>query len=500
MDPVAKTQQGIVRGSVSNDIFSFKGIPYAAPPFGPNRLKPPQPVQSWAGERKALNYGYTVPQQPRLPILQKIFIMDHFMPGEDCLNLNVWTPELGQAHLPVLVWIHGGAFTTGSGSEIGYDGTNFARDGVVCVTINYRLGIEGFLYLKGGPANRGLLDQIAALEWVQENIAAFGGDPHNITVCGESAGAMSITTLMAMPRAKGLFQKAIVQSGAGHHTISAETALWIGKLLAEKLGIEASYESLKSVPIDQFIQVQQDVPAESSAKPDPSILGEILLNRMIYEPVIDGNQLRARPIDIIASGKGADVEVLVGSNTDEYRLFLVPAGTIGFITEDILANGPWRTNLWGMGADEILSAFHEARPEAAPDELLCAIMTDQMFHIPAIRLAEAYAGNNSRTAYLYEFAWRSPAFDGKIGACHLMEIPFVFDNLHIGDMEVLLGSDPPQEIADFMHTAWVAFAKTGNPGWSHYDLEKRSTMLFDVVSKVVDDPRASERLCWVGKR
>src|SRR5436305_6271776 len=234
MDTIVRIQQGAVRGSAAEGVVSFKGIPYAAPPFGPNRFRSPQPVEPWRGVRDTLTYGPTVPKPPYFPPFD-VLLPEPVITGEDCLNLNIWSPDLGQARLPAMVWIHGGAFLNGSGSWPTYDGTRFARDGVVCVTINYRLGADGFLCLGDGIANLGMLDQIAALTWVQENIAAFGGDPNNVTIFGESSGGMSVATLMAMPRAAGLFRRAIAQSGAAHHVISPETAQRIGQYLAERL-------------------------------------------------------------------------------------------------------------------------------------------------------------------------------------------------------------------------------------------------------------------------
>src|SRR5437588_1993454 len=237
MDTIVRTRQGAVRGSAAEGVVSFKGIPYAAPPFGPNRFRPPQPVELWSGVRDTLTYGATVPKPPYFPPFD-VLLPEPAIVGEDCLNLNIWSPDLGQARLPVMVWIHGGAFSNGSGAILQYDGSHFARDGVVCVTINYRLGADGFLYLGDGIANLGLLDQITALAWVQENIAAFGGDPNNITVFGESAGAFSISTLLSMPRAKGLFSRMIAESGAGHHISLPATAQRVGQYLAEKLGVK----------------------------------------------------------------------------------------------------------------------------------------------------------------------------------------------------------------------------------------------------------------------
>ena len=496
MQTVVRTRQGAVHGSVADGVAAFKGIPYAAPPFGPNRFQPPQSVEPWDGVREALNYGPTAPKAPYFPPFD-VLIPEVDIPGEDCLNLNIWSPDLGQARLPVMVWIHGGAFTNGSGAVPTYDGTRFARDGVICVTINYRLGADGFLYLGDGIANLGMLDQIAALTWVQENIAAFGGDPNNVTIFGESSGGMSVATLMAMPRASGLFHRAIAQSGAGHHVISAPTAQRIGQYLAEKLGVKPTLESIATVPINRLVQAQQELRVEISANPDPARWGEVAVNLIPFEPVIDGNLLPARPIDSIAAGAGANVDVLVGNNADEFRLYLVPVGTINAVNEQILSRA---VAAYGLPVAETLATYRATRKDATPGELLAAVITDFFYRIPAIRMAEAHARQNAGATYMYEFVWQAPTFNGRIGACHALEMPFVFDNLDKEGFEGLAGPHPPQQVADAMHAAWVAFATGSNPGWPQFDLQRRATMRFDITSELVEDPRSAERVLWEDRR
>ncbi len=474
---------------------SFKGIPYAAPPFGANRFRPPQPVESWSGVRDALTFGANAPQVPYPPPLD-VLIPDYDVQGEDCLNLNIWTPTLGSAGCPVMVWIPGGAFEHGTGAAPAYSGRCFARDGIVCVTINYRVGADGFLFLGDGTANRGLLDQVAALEWVRDNIAGFGGDPSNVTIFGQSAGAMSVSTLLSLPRAKGLFRRAIAQSRGPHMVVAADSAKLVGRRLAEKLGVAATQAEIAAVPLKRSLQAQAELLGDLAANPDPERWGpEAALSMMPWQPVIDGDIVPASPIDRIVAGAGAEIDLIVGATTDEWRLFLAPSGMMEHITDEILAGA---VAAYGLPVDATLRVYRAADPTASPGEVLAAIQGDWYVGIPAIRLAEAHAKSTSPT-YMYEFAWRSPQLAGLLGACHGLEVPFVFDTLGNGT-EPLIGSDPPQSLADTMHTAWVSFATSGDSGWPQYDLDRRATMRFDEASTVVADPRSAQRELWEGTR
>lgn len=504
MDGVVHTHKGAVRGTVIEGVYSFKGVPFAAPPVGGNRFRPAQPAEAWNGVRDAVAFG-AKPLQMNAPPEIAAMVPDPSVVGDDCLNLNIWSPSLGDARLPVMVWIPGGMFEVASGAS--YDGSRFARDGVVCVTINYRVGAEGFLYLGEGTANLGLLDQIAALNWVRDNIAAFGGDPSNVTIFGESAGAMSIGCLLAMPRAKGLFRRAIVQSGAAHTVMSTATAQKIARAFAEKLGVNAAVDAIAAVPAQQILTAQVELKNEIMATPDPARWGgEVVATMMPFHPVVDGNVIPAPPIDCIAAGASTEVDVIAGSNTDDWKLFVVANGLLGI--GDEVVSGPVSVHgfksiaAYGLQPTKALATYRAACSGQSPADVLASIETAWWCRMPAIRLAEARFSSRAPT-FVYEFAWPSPAAGGLIGACHALEIPFVFDTLDRGAQQMmgpLLGDAPPQTLADAMHKAWVAFARSGDPGWPKYEKRRRATMQFDETSRVIDDPRAWERKLWEGVR
>jgi len=491
---VIRTESGEIRGRKENEIAVFRGIPYAAPPVGADRFAAPRPPEPWSGVRDAVEFGPTAPRPPYPEAIDRLLV-ERDIPGEDCLTLNVWTPDPDAAGLPVMVWIHGGAFTNGSGSEPVYDGAAFARDGVVMVSFNYRLGVIGFADLPDAPANRGLLDQIAALEWVRDNIARFGGDPANVTVFGESAGAMSVCTLMAAPRARGLFRRAIAQSGAGNMAVAAEDAATIARVVAERLGVAPTAAALAEVPTQRLLEVQQQVTQEVQGSPDAAVWGERIAGGSVllpFAPVVDGSLLPQRPAEAIAAGAGSDVDLLFGTTSDEYRLFLAPTGILPFITGDYLTAHLAKS---GLDADAAKAYTAEGRGEE-PGDILAAVITDQVFRIPAHRIAESRAGASGRT-FGYEFAWRTPQLDGILGACHAVEIPFVFRTLDRA--APLVGENPPEELARTVHAAWVRFAASGDPGWAEWNPRTRPTMRFDhPESAVVTDPHPATRRLWDG--
>ena len=488
--PVVTTAQGRARGAVENGIAVFKGLPYAAPPFGPLRFQAPAPAGPWKGVRDAAVFGATVPKAPyRLPFAG--ILEEPVIDGEDCLNLNVWTPQPGGEGMPVLVWIHGGAYRNGSGAVSTYDGGAFARDGAVCVTLNYRLGADGFLMLDDAPANRGLLDIVAALGWIKENIAAFGGDPEKVTIFGQSAGAMAVTTLLGMPIAQGLFQRVIAQSGVGHRVVAHDDAVKVTRELARRVGAPPNREGFGAVPLEKLYSAQFDLTQEIPKT--PIRWGEIGITMMPFAPVLDDDSLPQDPLDAVRSGVGADVELMLGSNTDEHRFFLVPPGLLDAL-DDRFVDAALR--IYGGHPGRLRAAYGERCSTAG--ELFAAAATDFFFRLPDIDLAEARPAGAAGT-WMYEFAWCSPRFGGRLGACHYLEVPFVFDTLDTPSAALVTGNAPPQQIADEMHPYWLAFATTGDPGSPRYTPERRAVMTFDLESDVVDDPRSEQRVAWLAQ-
>ncbi|MFE6039379.1 carboxylesterase/lipase family protein [Streptomyces sp. NPDC056452] len=470
MDIIATTCRGKVRGRVHGGVATFLAIPYAAAPFGVHRFRAPAPVEPWEGVRDALEHGPTAPQRPYRPPLDQL-IPEVDIAGEDCLHLNIWTPDAGGdaggGPLPVIVWIHGGSLRNGSAAMPLYDGRAFARDGVVLVSINYRLGVEGFGVFPDAPDNRGLLDQIAALTWVKENIAAFGGDPARVTVCGESAGAVSIAALMTSPRAAGLFHRAILQSGPPQTVTRGQGAKTV-RAMAKELRVPATAEEFAAVNRERLLDVQDAVVGRA----DPISGGPG------FHIVVDDDVVPADP-------PLPSVDLLLGCNREEYRLWFVPGGAVDRISGLALRLALLKFRIPGR----VARLYRASRPGAKPGVILGEMATDLLLRGPLNRLADS---RPART-FLYEFAWRSPTLG--LGACHALEIGFVFDNLLHG--QTLTGPDAPQPLADAMHRAWVDFAASGDPGWSAWDA-RRPVMVFDHPGTgTVLAPRQEELLAWL---
>ena len=508
----ASTDHGTLRGTWHSGVARFSGIPFAAPPVGELRFRPPQPVEAWDGVRAADSFGPIAPQNPS--IMDALFGGDSEQWDEDCLYLNVWTPSLEGA-LPVMVWIHGGGFEMGSGSSPLYDGTSFARDGVVLVTLNYRLGAFGFLELGGldpelaGSGNCGLLDQVAALEWVRDNIASFGGDPDQVTIFGESAGAMSVASLMAMPSASGLFHRAIAQSGAAQACrtpaqANADTREFLDKLGPDTLGLDTDDDAgatdvvaaLRAAEPAALLAAHSAMAAERVADPEGVIerTGSPM-SFLAFRPVADGTTVPADPLARIAEGSAAGVDLLIGSNSEEWKLFALAAPPLP--DDEALRR---RTAMVVTDADGALDAYRHQVDEPTVQSLECALLTDAVFRIPAIRLAEAQAAHG--TIFQYLWTWASPALGGMVGASHAIEIPFVFDLVEDQRLHVFVGADAPTELSRSTHHAWIEFARSGVPGadglpsWPAYDTGERATMVLDVEPSVVLDPLSTSRKFW----
>ncbi|MFI7616693.1 carboxylesterase/lipase family protein [Nonomuraea terrae] len=478
MPKVVTISHGQLRGTVTDGVAAFLGVPYAAPPFGPHRFRPPAPPQPWDGIRNATHYGPTVPKSSYAAPLDRL-MADPTIPGEDCLNLNIWTPDAGGRGLPVMVWIHGGTFLGGSGALDVYNGAAFARDGVVLVTINYRLGVEGFADLPGAPPNRGLLDQLAALRWVRDNITVFGGDPDQVTVFGESAGGVSVISLLSLERSQrhGLFWRAIAQSGFGNAVQDPDDARLVTRELAARLGVAPTADGFARLSPAAILPVQASLAAEVAARPDPDRWGATTsAASMPFMPVLDGRLLTRHPEQAIADGAGAEVALMVGCTSEESRPSLFATGRDSLITFEVAS---WV--LTSMGLDPALIQSHRAAmPDASPADVLAAALTDGYFRLPALRIAHAHP-----QVWMYEFAWRTPELD--MGAGHALELGFVFDNPRSPDMAALVGANPPQSLATAMHDAWVDFAAHGDPGWPRFTPHSRTVKLFDGT----DNPVAS---------
>lgn len=484
-DPLVRTPAGVLRGQQVSGMSVFRGIRFAEPPVGELRFAAPQPVRRWDGVRAALAFGPAAPQPtgfggPPRP------------EGDDWLTLNVWSPSLDPAaRLPVMVWVPGGAYVIGHAGLPEYDGGHLARAGVVVVTVNYRLGVEGFAQLDGAPANRGLLDQVAALEWVRDNIASFGGDPGRVTVFGESAGGGSVAALLAMPDAAGLFCRAVAQSVTGTF-FSLDLAADIATACAAELGLRPTVSDLSGVTPERLTAAAEAVSDSMPARRDR--WGQITHRRIPFSPVIDGEALPAAPWQALADGSARDVGLLVGHNRDEFRLFSLLDGVLGQVTHH---QATAALELLAPGVDGA-RRYREALPAATEEELYERVGGDWLFRMPSLHLAESQVAGGGRV-HLYELTWPAPGFGGLLGACHGLDIPLVFGNLTSGQPAALLGDPPPPEAPELsaqMQAAWTAFAMGGEPGWPAYDSERRLTQVFDSTSAVARYPEETSRLLW----
>ena len=468
-DPIVITLSGPVRGRTENGVSRFLGIPYAAPPIGDLRFAAPQPHAPWDAfdaREKGPSAPYNEVDFPALDLVP--LVGKGWDRGDDYLNLNVWTPADNAGDLPVMVFIHGGAWTGGAAMAPVQDGTNFARDGVILISITYRVGVEGWLPIPGAPTNLGKRDMLAALKWVQDNAAAFGGDAGNVTVFGESAGAMSIADLVASPAAKGLFRRAIIESGHGSIVRPIPVMQRVTKKVAKILKIQPTLEGFRSITVQQGLDALAQVAKPGSGLDLRDDHGrEPAFGVSKFTPVVGDDIIPVLPLDALRAGAGKEIDVLIGTNADEMNLYLVPTGVRDkaskllswFVLSRSIRNAGKILKAYGMGAKGV-----------KPGDALMRALSDLMFRYPARAFAAAHQGRT----HFYEFGWRSPAFDGELGACHAIELPFVFDNLAAGSgPRGLLGENPPQALADRVHKIWVDYARDGSAPWPEFDADTR---------------------------
>jgi para-nitrobenzyl esterase len=496
---IVETASGKVKGREERGVSVFKGIPYAAAPLGENRFRPPRRMAPWTGTRDALAYGNLAIQADNVfalpPDLLSIFPLGgREKTSEDCLYLNVWTSGTTGAKRPVMVWCHGGAFLVGSGSSPWNDGTNLCRtDDVMVVSFNHRLGALGYLHLEDiapdfeGAGTAGMRDIVAVLEWVRDNIASFGGDPGNVTIFGESGGGAKVSVLMALPAAKGLFHKAIIQSGPAVQMATREDGTDTARQLLAELGLgEKDTAKLRALSAEKILAAQDAVQARAAGGPIAD------RRRRGFNPVIDGIYFPGGPFNPAAPAVSAHVPLMIGTNKDEQSLFL---GHLPWVTGATFETLPVAMQPFlGERAAEIVAKYHAARPGLPADQIALILMGELGQRLPSLQMAERKLALQAAPVFVYLFAWETPVLGGRLRACHTLEIPFVFNTL---EGAAITGNDPSRlPLGETMSRAWLAFARSGNPGWPAYDTKTRPTMVFDLKSRVENDPFGAERRAW----
>ncbi|MFC7265089.1 carboxylesterase/lipase family protein [Streptomyces lutosisoli] len=498
--PLVELPAGHLCGAVEGGVAVFKGVPYAAPPVGDLRWRSAQPHPGWTGVREAADFGPSAPQmfsESGDPVLG-----GHGFPpfDDDCLTLNVWTPAADDARRPVMVWIHGGGFVSGAGSLPYYSGETFARNGdIVVVTLNYRLGPLGFLYLgadhdEPGSGNFWLTDQVAALRWVHENITHFGGDPDNITVAGQSGGAISTAALAGHPAAQGLFRRAILQSAPFGLQIPDPQACAERTETFLKLVGARDVKTLRQVPWQRLVEATMALFGASTRWgywPTP------------FLPVIDGATLSRHPAETLLCEGGADIDVMIGWTRDESNFsFALGPGYETATKEQVIGR---IADTFEGDAPEVYAAYERTRPGSRPLDVLMDLISDELFRVPSLKLAEARA-EMGRPVWAYQFDFETPAHQGRLGAAHCLELPFVFNNFdNWSKAPIVEGIEPAarQGLAHSMHQAWISFVRDGNPHhhglpeWAPYEADSRTTMRFDSVVSAVDDLAGHSRRLYV---
>jgi para-nitrobenzyl esterase len=506
---VVNTGAGKVAGYIHEGIFTFKGIPYGAATDGANRFLPPAKPTPWTSVRSSRQFGYVAPQGPRGGWANDeeafMFSWNDGIQGEDCLRVNVWTPAINDGgKRPVMVWLHGGGYAAGSGQELlSYDGENLARRGdVVVVTLNHRLNVLGFLDLAkygdkyAGSANVGMLDIVAALEWVRDNIPAFGGDPGSVTIFGQSGGGGKVSVLMGMPSAKGLFHRAIVESGSTLRVRTRESSEKLGDLIVEELGLTAStIDQIQTMPYAQLLKASADVMRKHNPPPAGGIPNfRRLADLLGLSPTLDERILPAHPFDPQASQLSSDVPMIVGTTLNEF------VSAINHPEYESMTDAELEQRVHGMFADktpQILAAFRARTPQAKPFDLWSHIAASTVRE-NAIKQCVAKAALGKAPAYLYWFTWRTPILNGRPRAFHCAEIAFAFDNTDRCENMTGGGADA-RALGAKVSDAWIHFARTGNPShpgiprWTEFSREAVPTMIFDNKTELVNNPDGGEQ-------
>lgn len=500
--PLVRTRLGLIAGIAGEDVQVFRGIPYAQPLRPGARIQAPEPVAPWPGVREAVRWAVAAPQE-------SISLMGVGETGEDCLALNIWRPARIDSALPVMVWIHGGGFATGASHQALYDATALARDnGVIVVSINYRLGILGFGEWSAWPelqgvSNAGLRDQLLALRWVQDHITDFGGDPGNVTLFGESAGGMSIACLLASPQARGLFHRAIIQSGSPDHVVDRGEAQRMTRRFAEAAGGHPAVclsGAMAGIITAQRSCFGTTVNRGHHRRPVPQF-GMTLL------PMVGDDVLPEYPLLALAQGAAANIPVLLGTTVDEWTLFYLAPQAMGRgkprpepDAERLLHE--FERSLPGAGA-AMLAAYRQLLPEAIGSELFCAYETDRMFRIPTLRLAEARFASGAPT-YHYLFDWPC-AWHKCLKSCHVIEIPFVFGITDQPSGQFFTGGgEGARRLSSQIRQAWTSFARgdspaaDGWPAWPPYREQERATLYIGAETRLESDPESERRQLWAG--
>ncbi len=490
-NPIVATTSGQVRGTLADGVARFLAVPYAAPPVGENRFAAPKPHAPWQGVREATDSGPTPPYTIRpfpdfdlTPLVGKGWIK-----GDDYLTLAIWTPEFAPKGLPIMVYMFGGAFVGGCNDVPVLDGTSFAKSGVVYMGMNVRLGVEGFLPIPGAPTNLGLRDMIAALQWIRANAVAFGGDPDNITLFGESSGAMSTADLMASPLAKGLFRRAIVMSGHGAMVRPISVARRVVKKLAKFMGVSPDVKGFKKRgfedtldAVEKLNQPTTRVDLRDADKNEPSFgLSKFL-------PVYGDDVLPEKPFAAFAKGAGAEIDLLIGTCAEEMNLYFVATGVkdkVGKFLAWLLLSRSTRN------ASPLLKAYGMGKRGVKAGDAMTRAMTDLVFRLPGRRFAAAHKGKT----FVYEFDWRSPAFGGQMGAAHALDVPFAFNTINAcSGPKGIVAENPPQALADSMHKIWVDFARTGVAPWPEYDATTRQVYSLTQGAAHSEPPMPAEKI------